>query len=288
MTGYGRGQSVHKGAKVTVELSAVNRKQSDISVALPRELAELEPRVRDTINNAVTRGRLNVVVAYHSTSNVPASWALDEDLAKTYLKAMRDLSRELRLPGEITIETILRAPGVIKAPGDRLDPEEMWPLIEAALGAALGDLVRMRDKEGRNLGRDLTRRIKLVKDYVKRIRKLQPGVVKRYREQLHDRINKAGLELPIDDDRLVKEVVVFADRSDITEELTRLESHFDQFAQHIEKDEPVGRTMEFLCQEISRELNTMGSKANDVEISQVVVMCKAEMEKIREQVQNIE
>jgi uncharacterized protein (TIGR00255 family) len=271
-----------------VELSAVNRKQSDISVTLPRELAELEPRVRDTINNAVTRGRLNVVVAHHSTSKVPASWALDGDLAKTYLKAMRDLSKELKLGGEITIETILRAPGVIKAPEERLDPEEVWPLVESALSVALGDLVRMREKEGKNLARDLTRRLKVVREYVKQVRKLQPGVVKRYREQLHDRIQKAGLELQIDDDRLVKEVVVFADRSDITEELTRLDSHFDQFTEHIKKDEPVGRTLEFLCQEIAREFNTLGSKANDVEISQAVVMCKAEMEKIREQVQNIE
>lgn len=288
MTGYGRGESVHNGAKFTVELNSVNRKQNDVVVNLPRELAELEPRVRDAINAEVSRGRLTVVIAYHLGTGSPQNLALDRNLANSYLKAMRDLQKELGVGGEVTIETVLKAPGVIKAPEEQINPDTAWPRVEAALKAALADLLRMREAEGRHLAKDLQKRLKLVRDYVKQVRKFLPGVVKRYRESLHERIKRAGLELAIDDERLVKEVVVFADKSDITEELTRLESHFEQFAAHLKKDEAVGRTLEFMCQEIGREFNTLGSKANDVSISQLVVMCKAEMEKVREQIQNIE
>lgn len=288
MTGYGRGESSDRGAKFTVELNSVNRKQNDVVVNLPRELAELEPRVRDAINAEVSRGRLTVVIAYHFGAGSSRGLALDRALAKSYLKAMRDLQKELGVGGDINIETVLRAPGVIKAPEEQVSPEEAWPRVEIALKAALADLLRMREAEGRHLAKDLDKRLKLVRDHVKKIRKFLPGVVKRYRESLHERIQRAGLELAIDDERLVKEVVVFADKSDVTEELTRLESHFEQFSAHLKKNEAVGRTLEFMCQEVGREFNTLGSKANDVSISQLVVMCKAEMEKVREQIQNIE
>ncbi len=162
------------------------------------------------------------------------------------------------------------------------------PHVEAALKEALGDLVKMREREGKHLAKDLIKRLKLVRTSVRQIRALQPAVVKRYRQSLHDRIARAGVDLPLDDDRLVKEVIFFAEKSDITEEMTRLESHFAQFAHHLRKQEPVGRTLEFMSQEVGREFNTLGAKANDVEISQLVVTCKSEMEKIREQIQNIE
>jgi uncharacterized protein (TIGR00255 family) len=288
MTGYGRGQSVHDGSKFTVELNSVNRKQSDVVVNLPRELAELEPRVRDAINTEVTRGRLTVVIAFHAGAGSTQSLALDRSLARSYMRAMLDLQKELGLVGDISIETILRAPGVLKAPEEQLSPEYAWPHVDVALRGALADLLKMREAEGRHLAKDLEKRMKTVRDAVRQIKKLLPGVVKRYRQTLHDRIQRAGIELPLDDERLVKEVVVFADKSDITEELTRLESHFQQFAAHLKKDEAVGRTLEFMCQEIGREFNTLGAKANDVEISQLVVTCKAEMEKVREQVANIE
>ena len=288
MTGYGRGQSVHDGAKFTVELNSVNRKQSDVVVNLPRELAELEPRVRDAINAEVTRGRLNVVIAFHAGACAPQDLALDRGLAKSYLAAMRDLQKELAVGGEITIETILRAPGVLRTPEEQTTPEIAWPHVEIALRNALAELMKMRVAEGRNLARDLEKRIHFVQDAVKKVREIVPGVVKRFRQTLQERIHRAGVDLPIDDERLVKEVVVFADKSDITEELTRLDSHFEQFATHLKKDEAVGRTLEFMYQEIAREFNTMGSKANDIEISQLVVACKAEMEKVREQIQNIE
>ena len=146
----------------------------------------------------------------------------------------------------------------------------------------------MREIEGKNLAKDLIKHLKIVREALRKVHKLHPEVLKKFRQSLKERIEKVGLELPLDDERIVKEVIFFADKSDITEELTRLESHFKQFAHHLRRNEPVGRTLEFMTQEICRELNTLGSKANDVEISQCVVMCKAEMEKIREQIQNIE
>ena len=288
MTGYGRGQSVRNGSKFTVELNSVNRKQSDVVVTLPRELAELEPRVRDVINAEVTRGRLNVVIACHHSGLGAEAPALDAKLARSYFRAMLDLQKELGAGGEVGIETVLRAPGVIRMGDAAPEPEDAWPQVESALNDALGDLVKMREREGKNLAKDLIKRLKLVRTAVREIRKLQPAVVQRYRQTLHDRVARAGVDLPLDDDRLVKEIIFFADKSDITEELTRLDSHFAQFAHHLRKDEAVGRTLEFMSQEIGREFNTLGAKANDVQISQLVVACKSEMEKIREQIQNIE
>jgi uncharacterized protein (TIGR00255 family) len=288
MTGYGRGQSVDNGSKFSVELNSVNRKQSDVVVTLPRELNELEPRVRDVINSEVSRGRLNVVVAFHRRASSSQGLALDADLARTYYRAMLDLKAELNATGDIPFDTVLRAPGVLRVPEEQLSVEETWPHVESALKEALRDLVKMREHDGKNLAKDLIKRLKLVRSSVRKIKTLQPAVVKRYRQSLHERIQRAGIDLPVDDERLVKEVIFFAEKSDITEELTRLESHFAQFAHHLRKNEPVGRTLEFMTQEIGREFNTLGSKANDVEISQHVVICKSEMEKIREQIQNIE
>jgi uncharacterized protein (TIGR00255 family) len=288
MTGYGRGQSAHDGSKFSVELNSVNRKQSDVVVTLPRELTELEPRVRDLINASVSRGRLNVVIACHQSASSTQNLALDSNLARTYYRAMLDLQKELKAAGEINIETVLRAPGVLRMPEEQLSIDEAWPHIEASLKEALAELVKMREREGKHLAKDLIQRLKAVRGCVRSIRQLTPGVLKRHRQSLHERIQRAGIELSFDDERLVKEVIFFADKSDISEELTRLESHFAQFAHHLRKNEPVGRTLEFMCQEIGREFNTLGAKANDVEISQLVVTCKAEMEKIREQIQNIE
>lgn len=287
MTGYGRGQSGTNGAQFSVELNSVNRKQSDVTVTLPRDIAELEPRVRDLINSEVSRGRLNVVVTCHTCATTQKV-ALDSVLARTYYNAMLALQAEIGASGEVSIETVLRAPGVVRTPEEKISTEDAWPHIEAALKEALRNLVSMRELEGKHLAKDLIHRLKIVREALREIRALHPEVLKRYRQSLQERIAKVGLELPIDDERITKEVIFFADKSDITEELTRLESHFTQFAHHLRKSEPVGRTLEFMTQEIAREFNTLGSKANDVGISQLVVTCKAEMEKIREQIQNIE
>jgi uncharacterized protein (TIGR00255 family) len=288
MTGYGRGETDHEGAKFTVELNSVNRKQSDVVVNLPRDLVELEPRIRQTINENISRGRTSATVSLHSGANGARKLALNTELARSYHEAMGALQKELNAPGEITIATILQAPGVMRAPEEVINPEDTWPAVERALRAALADLIKMREREGKHLAKDLIHRLKAIRKKLKEVRVLHPDAVKRYRTALLDRIQKAGLPLPNEDERVVKEVTFFADRADVSEELTRLESHLAQFAHHLRSKEPVGRTLEFITQEIFRELNTLGAKANDAAISQRVIGCKAELEKIREQVQNLE
>src|SRR6058998_3096117 len=285
MTGYGRGETDHGGTKFSVELNSVNRKQSDIVINLPRDLAELEPRIRQTINENISRGRTNAIITLHSGENGARNLALNTELARSYHEAMRTLQKELNAPGEITISTILQAPGVMRFPEEALNAEDAWPAVERALRAALVDLIKMREREGKHLAKDLIHRLKAIRKKLKEVRALHPDVVKRYRAALLDRIQKAALPIASEDERVLREISFFADRSDVSEELTRLESHL---AHHLRSKEPVGRTLEFITQEIFRELNTLGAKANDAAISQRVIACKAELEKIREQVQNLE
>ena len=288
MTGYGRGEVDHAGTKISVELNSVNRKQSDIVINLPRDLAALEPRIRQAINEKISRGRMNVMIGLQEGANGGSALALDTALARSYHQAMLTLQKELSAPGEITIGTILQAPGVMRSPEHSVKPDDAWPAVERALATALGDLIKMREREGKHLAKDLIHRLKTLRQETKAIRALYPEVVKKHRETLRERLAKAGLDLPLDDERLLKEVTIFADRSDVSEELTRLESHLAQFAHHLRKNEPVGRTLEFITQEIFRELNTLGAKSNDAGISQHVVACKSELEKIREQILNLE
>ncbi len=288
MTGYGRGEIDRDGTKFTVSLNSVNRKQSDIVINLPRELAELEPRIRQAINEKLSRGRTSVVVGCEDGAPQNRKLALDTTLARSYHEAMLALQKQLGVAGEITIGSILQAPGVMRFSESNRDAEASWPPIEQALHSALAELIKMREREGKHLAKDLQQRLKLIRSTIKEVRALFPEVVQRHRTALHERIRKAGVDVAAEDERLLKEVALFADRSDVSEELTRLDSHLTQFADHLRKDEAVGRTLEFITQEIARELNTLGAKANDAAIAQRVVACKAELEKIREQIQNLE
>src|SRR5882762_5960842 len=238
MTGYGRGETDHNGAKFSVQLNSVNRKQSDIVVSLPRDLTELEPRIRQTINENISRGRTNVLICIHNTLNGAQALALDTELARSYHEAMRTLQKELGAPGEITISTILQAPGVMRFPEEAVNAEESWPAIERALRAALADLIKMREREGKHLAKDLIHRLKAIRKKLVEVRALHPDVVKRYRDALLDRIQKAGLPIASGDERVLKEITFFADRADVSEELTRLESHLAQFAHHLRSKEP--------------------------------------------------
>ncbi len=289
MTGYGRGEVSRDGAKLTVEISTVNRKQAELSLYLPRELDALESRARDEINSRISRGRIVARVGLSATDGNGTEVKLDVDLAKRYAREYRKLAKELKLKDDLGIDTILRAPGVLKQSDEALDVEKLWPALRKALRDSLADLLSMRTREGANLKKDLQQRIGTMQKAVKKIAKQAPSTVKRHREQLHERLAAAGLELGKgDDERLLKEVAMFADRIDITEELTRLESHFGQFNDCAKTKRPVGRTLDFLSQEMNREINTIGSKGNDAAISKMVVTLKSELEKFREQVQNVE
>lgn len=290
MTGYGRGDSSQDGFKITVEVSSVNRKQAEISVNLPRELEMLEAQIRDAINRQVARGRVTVRVSLHAgASKLSALMHLNVPLAKAYARELSRLSKQLRLPGPVTLDQLARAPGVFQTDEEIAVEEDFWPGVEKALAKALAGLLRMRTREGGHLAQDLAQRVAVMRKAAAEIQRHAPRVAERYREQLVERIKNAGLEAPgAEDDRLLKEVVLFADRSDITEELTRLQSHFQQFDDCRKSKEPVGRMLDFLAQEMNREVNTIGSKANDSLISRAVVTLKAELEKFREQAQNVE
>ncbi|MDB6109590.1 MAG: hypothetical protein JWR69_1340 [Pedosphaera sp.] len=290
MTGYGRGECAQDGFKVTVELSSVNRKQSEISVVLPRELEVLEAQIRDVINRSIARGRLTARVTLHAgEGRLSTQVRLNEPLAKAYVRELTRLAKDLKLSGPVTLDMLARAPGVFQTDEAIADAEDFWPAVEKALTQALATLLKMREREGAHLGKDLSARIAAMRKSATQIQKHAPDVQKRYREQLIQRVKSAGLETPgLDDDRLIKEIIYFADRSDISEELTRLQSHFQQYNDCLDSREPVGRTLDFLAQEMNREVNTIGSKANDSLISRAVVTLKAELEKFREQAQNVE
>ena len=288
MTGYGRGESLRGGVKFTVEISTVNRKQAELSLYIPREMDALESRVRDEINAKVARGRITCKIQYSAKSMAQTEVRIDRSLAKKYAKQYRALGDELKLEGSIGLDTILRAPGVLQATEEPLDIEDLWIPLRTAVRSALRDLLGMRAKEGSNLKRDLQKRIGALKKAVQSVAKQAPKTAKRHRDVLLDRLKQSELELRLDDERVLKEVALYADRIDITEELTRLESHFGQFADYAKSNSPVGRTLDFLSQEMNREVNTIGSKANDPIISRLVVTMKSELEKFREQVQNVE
>ena len=288
MTGYGRGEAARGGAKFTVEISTVNRKQAELSLYLPRELDALESRARDEINAKVSRGRIAARVQWTAKSGDRAQVEIDRNLAKEYVKEYRKLATDLKLGGEVSLDTILRAPGVLQTSEEELDVESLWTPLRTAVRAALKELLAMRAREGANLKKDLQKRVDALQKSVKAVKRQAPKTVRRHREALLDRLNQSGLDLKLDDERVLKEVALFADRIDITEELTRLESHFGQFADYAKSKGPVGRTLDFLSQEMNREVNTIGSKANDPLISRLVVAMKSELEKFREQVQNVE
>src|SRR3954462_6859203 len=290
MTGYGRGDASQDGFKITVELSSVNRKQSEISVNLPREMEMLEAPIRDVINRYIARGRLTVRVGLHAgASKQSARMHLNVPLAKAYARELSRLSKQLHLPAPVTLDHLARAPGVFQTDEQIAEEEDFWPAVEKALRKALQAMVKMRRREGEHLRQDLAERVSTMRRAMSKIQKNAPGVAQRYRKQLVERIKIAGIQAPgTEDDRLLKEVVYFADRSDISEELTRLQSHFQQFDDCQKSREPVGRMLDFLAQEMNREINTIGSKANDSLISREVVTLKAELEKFREQAQNVE
>lgn len=290
MTGYGRGEAARDGVRFTVELSAVNRKQAEIAVALPRDLDVLEPQVRAAVQAQVSRGRVNVRITRRMDDDRTAAQVrVNRALAEAYVKELSRLAHDLGLEGGVTLDHLVRAPGVLASEEVEGDAAAAWPLIEEAVRAALAGLVAMRGHEGAHLAADLLARVAELRRAAAAVRARAPLVMERYRAQLLERLVAAGVALaPEDQERVFKELVIFADRSDITEELTRLESHCAQFQATLKSSEAAGRTLDFLAQEMNREINTIGAKANDLEITRAVVDLKTGLEKIREQVQNLE
>lgn len=288
MTGFGEGAASVSGIRVTAEVSSVNRKQLDINVNLPRNLVTLDALVQSKVRAEFSRGRVSGIIRVEAADGSAGSVKVDEKLAAQYVEGIRKAAKKLKLTDDLGSESIARLPGVVSVEQDNLDADHVSGVLEQALTKALKGLAKMRIAEGKALEKDLRERITLLDESVKEIRKLSESVVSSYREKLFQRLEDAGLEDLASDERVVKELAIFADRCDISEELTRLKSHLAQTRKLLRSSEPVGRTLDFLCQELFREINTVGSKANEVEITRLVVAFKTELERIREQVQNIE
>ena len=289
MTGHGRGTASANGVKVDVELSSVNRKQMDVSISFPRPLAALEPRVVEEIHRSLSRGRVNgeIVIRLSSQARRKAV-CVDDALAETYLTELRKSAKRLKLKDDFNGSLLLNLPDVLRYEQPTDAAEKAWPLVNKALKAALKALIQMRAREGMTLQKDLEQRLEKIGLALERIKKQAPFVTEHYREKLQARLKAAGFTLESSDERMLRELALFADRSDIAEEVTRFDSHIQQARQLMQSTDAVGRSLDFLLQEMFREVNTMGSKANDTEILKDVVALKAELERIREQVQNIE
>ncbi|MBP7949635.1 MAG: YicC family protein [Verrucomicrobiales bacterium] len=289
MTGYGRGESRTAALRITVEITSVNRKQSDIVVNLPRDWSGLELDARKLVAGGVSRGRVQVQVQMEETAAAAAAaLRVDRQLARQYCEALRALAKELRLNGEVTPMDLLRAPGVFQVGDAEKKPLEVWPLLEATLQKAMDHFTRSREREGAHLRKDLETRLKQIRATLKAIVAEAPEVLKNHREALRRRLEEAGLPIPLHDDRIVKELALHADRCDISEETARLAGHLDEFSRLLKSPDAPGRAMDFLAQEMNREMNTIGSKANSTAIAHLVVAGKTEVERIREQVQNVE
>lgn len=286
MTGHGFGEAAGaEGIRITVECFSINRKQSEIQVNLPREYFTWEAMVREKVLANVMRGRIQVSIAVERVVSV-SEIRLRKDVVREAFQQMQELQKELELSGEIQISDLLNVPNIWQATHIR-NAGEVWPIAQVALQSALGGLLQMRKCEGKHLLEDLTKRTRILKRLLARIRRLLPASRKQYQALLIARLQSSGL-ITLDEKRLREEVAWFCEKSDISEELTRLESHFKQFEEYLHADGPIGRTLEFLTQEISREMNTLSAKANNANISQLAVDCKAELDKIREQISNVE
>ena len=287
MTGFGRGTHAAAHVVIRVEASTVNRKQGEVHFFMPRDLAELEARLRKHVLGRVTRGRVNINVTLEHPGGAGSGVRVNVAKARALKAAFLDMSREL--DQEITpgASDYLRAPDVFLFEED-YKVEEVWGAMKPALDEALDGLVQMRAEEGADLKAELERILAHLEALTNEIEEHAPAVIANHRENLLRRLRDAELDLDAGDERVLKEVALFADRCDITEEITRLRSHFRKFHAYMNSSGVVGRSMDFLCQEINREFNTIGSKANDATLAQAVVNSKTELEKIREQVQNIE
>ena len=288
MTGFGRGEYQEDGRQYLVEVKTVNHRYSDIFIKMPRQISYLEEKVRDVVGKAVSRGKIDVFISYDNFGDDSKKVMFDEPLAKTYLDAVKDIRDKFGLKDDITTSLIARFPDVLKIEQPEADEEKEWNMLKIAVDNALEALVHMREHEGEGLKKDLLSRADYVDTVLNAIETRAPEVVREYKQKLEARIKDLLGQQTIEENRLAMEVAVFADRCSIDEEIVRLHSHINQMREAFKLQQPVGRKLDFLVQEMNREINTIGSKANDLTITRNVVEIKSEIEKIREQVQNIE
>lgn len=287
MTGFGRGKYENEGTTYTVEIKSVNHKYSDINVRLPRFLNSVEDKIRKRVAEVISRGKIDIFVSFENYSNKGTTIRINKDLAKEYIKELKSLAEEADLRFDLNVIDVSKFPEILKLEDEDND-ELIGQEVMIALDDALGKFVSMREIEGQKLVEDIERRIYLIQEKVNEVTKFSSTLVEEYMARLQTRVNELLAPGVVDEARLMQEIVIFSDKSSIEEELTRLKSHISQFLELIKQSSPIGKKIDFLIQEINREVNTIGSKANSLDITNKVIEIKTEVENIREQIQNIE
>lgn len=288
MTGYGRHELTASGKRLVVEMKSVNHRFAEFAIRLPRQYVLFEDRIRKILGEQISRGRVDIYVSVENCGEKKRQVKVDKDLAIAYYNSLKELAEKMEIPAQIDVSEICRFPEVLTVEDSEENPEELWPALEETARAAMNQLVAMRETEGRRLVEDLIHRNERIAQFIREIADRAPHVTVDYREKLRARLADILAEIPVDEARLATEVAFFADRSSIDEEITRLSSHLIQMMDSLQGGDSVGRKLDFLVQELNREANTIGSKANDLEISRLAIATKSEIEKIREQVQNLE
>lgn len=289
MTGFGRGKYENDGREYVVEIRSVNHKYSDVSIKLPRQISFLEDKVRKEILKGIFRGKVDVFISMLDYSEKGKSIKINKDLAKVYISQLQELAEETGINNDISVVNISKFPEVLAISND--DNEELyWDELSIALKSAMDNFVSMREVEGNRIREDLLVRIKRIEEKISNISAYSAGLVEEYIVKLNTRVKELMNTDIIDENRLAQEIVIFSDKSSIQEELTRLNSHISQFLGLItgNANVPLGKKCDFIIQEMNREVNTIGSKANSMDISKGVIELKTEIEDVREQIQNIE
>ena len=285
MTGYGKGTGVFDGRELTIELKAVNHRFLDISVKLPRALLYAEDVIRKTLQANLSRGHVDVFVTLVDKRENVTGITADKNLAKAYAKIAKELANECDVNNDFAVSSLIRMPDVVTS--ESVDQDGLVDFVKEVTTLAIRGLIEMREKEGKELIKDLEKRVEYMREMVAVIEERAPMVAEDYRVRLTEKLTEL-LGSNVDEVRILQEVAIFTDRANIDEELTRLKAHFIRFDEYAKSIEPVGRKMDFLVQEMNREINTTGSKSNDTLITEQVLKLKNELEKVREQVQNLE
>lgn len=289
MTGFGRGTCSEGNKTFIIEMKSVNHRFQETSIKFPRFFLSLEDKARNLINQHIKRGKVDVYITQKDYNKESTEAILNMNLAKSYLKCLKTINEELSLREDITVSSLSRFPEVITLEQREENLDEVWISIESALKEALGKLLLMRNIEGEKLEEDLILKLNNIKSLIAKINERTPFVVKEYKEKLSSRLKDLMDEKQnYDEGRVAMEIAIFADKASIDEEITRLNSHIEQIKSTLKLEEPIGRKLDFIIQEMNREANTIASKANDLEILNYTLELKSEIEKIREQVQNIE
>jgi len=289
MTGFGRGEAATPKGKIEIEIRTVNHRFFEISSRLPENFLMFEDKVRTEVAKKVKRGKINLSLVYDNPQRSSPKLIINRDLAHKYKKLLLDLKRSLRLKDEINFSQIISFPDVITVEEQPKGEAELWPNIKSALNRALGALIKMREEEGRRLVADILKRKALISKSLSGIEHRSRLAVREYRAHLLKKIKELSSgKINLDKGRIELEVALFAKNSDISEEVTRIKAHLRSFEEALHQSDEIGRKLDFIAQELHREINTVGQKTNDYRIAQLAIAVKGEIEKIREQIQNIE